>query len=43
MRRAKKIGGYLFRRLPWHGKLLVPVVVLAGFIYLAALLVDIFA
>lgn len=42
MRRAKKMGGWLFRKLPWYGKLLVPVVVLTGFIYLAALLVDIF-
>lgn len=35
MRQAKKVGRSLFRRLPWHGKLLVPLVLLAGLIYLA--------
>lgn len=41
MPRGKKVGCYLFRRLPWYGKLLVPVVILTGFLYLAALLVEI--
>ncbi|MGP5031422.1 hypothetical protein ACTXJG_08300 [Glutamicibacter arilaitensis] len=42
MRKAKKVGRSLFRRLPWYGKLLVPFVVLAGMVYVAYELAKIF-
>lgn len=29
----KKVGGWFYRKLPWYGKLLVPVVVLVAILY----------
>lgn len=30
----KRVGGWLYRRLPWYGKLMVPIVVIAMGVYL---------
>jgi hypothetical protein len=29
----KKVGGWFYRKLPWYGKVLVPVVVLVAILY----------
>ena len=29
----KKVGGWFYRKLPWYGKILVPVVVLVAILY----------
>ncbi|WP_235561626.1 hypothetical protein [Microbacterium sp. Leaf436] len=29
----KKVGGWFYRKLPWYGKILVPVAVLVAILY----------
>jgi|GEM_PF-5966204 len=29
----KRVGGWLFRKIPWYGKILVPFVLVAGALY----------
>ncbi|ROS77938.1 hypothetical protein EDF24_0707 [Curtobacterium sp. PhB130] len=38
----KRLAGGLYRRLPWYGKLLVPIVVLTLGLYLLEELVSLF-
>lgn len=33
-RQPKKIGGWLFRKLPWYGKVLVPILMIVAALYL---------
>lgn len=38
----KKIGGWFWRKLPWYGKLMVPLVVLTAGLYFLDWIVGLF-